>query len=201
MTTNDSGDFDPRFDPAFQRGFDGTPTRGRGREQSADDPRGSSRSLSDDSRGSSRSLADDSRGSSTSLSDDPRGSSRSLSDRVETSPPQAPAAPSAPVARSVPATTDADTTDASITGDAAEPTGRTNPFVIALIVVSVALIAGGVWGVQAAREPFLRTDAAVDVDYSGLQMLMTFSPIAIALGIATAVGILFLYAARWQHRR
>jgi hypothetical protein len=55
--------------------------------------------------------------------------------------------------------------------------------------------------VQAAREPFLNTDAAVNVDYSGLQMLMTFAPMAIALGIATAVGILFVYAIRWRGAR
>jgi hypothetical protein len=162
MTTNDSGDFDPRFDPAFQRGFDGTEPRGR-RQSRADEPRGSSRSLSDDSR----------------------GSSRSLSDRSETSPPQPPAAPSAAPAEPA---------------EHPEAPGGANPFVLALAVVSVALVAGGVWGVQAAREPFLRTDAAVDVDYSGLQMLMTFAPMSIALGLATAVGILFLYAVRWRRR-
>jgi hypothetical protein len=179
MTTNDSGDFDPRFDPAFQRGFDGTEPRGRRREH----PR------ADDARGSIRSPGDDARGSSRSPGDDARGSSRSLSDRIEASPPQAPVA----------ATAAPTTTDAASPEHAEAPSG-VNPFVIALAVVSVALVAGGVWGVQAAREPFLRTDAAVDVDYSGLQMLMTFAPMSIALGLATAVGILFLYAVRWRRR-
>jgi hypothetical protein len=31
MSTNDSDEFDPRFDPAFQRGFDAAGTRFRSR--------------------------------------------------------------------------------------------------------------------------------------------------------------------------
>jgi hypothetical protein len=68
-------------------------------------------------------------------------------------------------------------------------------------VLSVALIAAGVWGIQAAREPFLDGEPAVNVDYSGLQILMAMAPMSIMLGIATALGILFLYAARWRSRR
>lgn len=77
---------------------------------------------------------------------------------------------------------------------------RPNPFLIALGVVAVALVAAGVWGIQAAREPFLGTDVASNVDYVGLQILQLIAPVAVALGVATGIGILFVFAAGWQKR-
>ena len=82
-----------------------------------------------------------------------------------------------------------------------EPETRPNPFLIALGVLSVALIAAGLWGVQTARAPFLGTNVATDVDFVGLQILQVLAPMAIALGAATAIGILFVYAVGWQRRR
>jgi hypothetical protein len=77
---------------------------------------------------------------------------------------------------------------------------RPNPFLIALGVVAVALVAAGVWGIQAAREPFLGTDVASNVDYVGLQILQLIAPVAVALGVATGIGILFVFAVGWQKR-
>ncbi|MCU1543473.1 MAG: hypothetical protein JWM50_1338 [Microbacteriaceae bacterium] len=180
MTTKDSDEFDPRFDPAFQRGFEATESRFRSR---AADPRATERPVAEQAP--------------------PPSSGRRATPPVESQQDgyalAQPVGPSAASRETAPTTGDgAAPTDGAV--DDAAPT-RPNPFLIALIVVSVALVAGGVWGVQAAREPFLNTDAAVNVDYSGLQMLMTFAPMAIALGIATAVGILFVYAIRWRGAR
>jgi hypothetical protein len=177
MTTRDSDEFDPRFDPAFQRGFDATESRFRSR-------------------------AGAQRAPEASLAEQPQPpSGRRVAvpvapDHIDYAVAQASPPPVAP--REAVASDDrVDGADAA----ADDAPTRANPFLIALIVVSIALVGGGVWGVQAAREPFLNTDAAVNVDYSGLQMLMTFAPMAIALGIATAVGILFVYAIRWRDRR
>jgi hypothetical protein len=121
--------------------------------------------------------------------------------------PSPPPVPDSPV--SSPATTSlssAPLTSSPVSGvaDAAadpEPDSRPNPFLIALGVLSVALVAAGIWGVQTARAPFLGTNVATDVDFVGLQILQVLAPMAIALGAATAIGILFVYAVGWQRRR
>jgi hypothetical protein len=171
MSTNDSDEFDPRFDPAFQRGFDAAGTRFRSRASE-------------------------------------RAAERAATQQPVAQPigvqPVAPALPARPVAPPLVSPVAGHPDDRGDGTDAAaDPSAHTrgNPFLIALAVVSVALVAGGVWGVQAARAPFLGTEAAANVDYSGIQMLMTFAPMAIALGIATAVGILFVYAVRWRGGR
>ena len=130
-------------------------------------------------------------------------------DKRQNRPAQAspPPVPDAPV--SSPATTSlssAPLTSSPVSGvaDAAadpEPDSRPNPFLIALGVLSVALVAAGIWGVQTARAPFLGTNVATDVDFVGLQILQVLAPMAIALGAATAIGILFVYAVGWQRRR
>jgi hypothetical protein len=152
-----SDDFDPRFDPAFQRGFDGAE-----------------------------------------VPDAPRVVQRDVRRASPVRPPE-PTAGTAPLPPSGTGTASADPQPS----DAAAPDSppRRNPFLIALGVVSVALVAAGVWGIQAARAPFLATDTASSVDFVGLQILQFVSPVSIALGVATAIGILFVYAVGWQNRR
>jgi hypothetical protein len=181
MVTDKNGDFDPRFDPAFQRGFDGEKSAQRAQvppaqAQSAQMPRSAQRAY------------------------------ETPPARVTMPPLSPPAVVPGPVAASpgtvvVPPLVEplgSDTPDAA--ADAA-PDRRLNPFLIALAVVSLALLVAGVWGVQAARTPFVQTNIAANTDYVGLQMLMIFAPLSIFLGIATAVGIVFFYAAEWQRRR
>ena len=162
MNARSDDDFDPRFDPAFQRGFDGA-----------------------------------------SASDAPRVVQRDARRATPARPPEpGPTQPyvSAPAIGLPPTRSDAadsEPADAAALDDRPRP----NPFLIALGVVSVALVAAGVWGIQAARAPFLATDAASTVDYVGLQILQFLSPVSIALGVATAIGILFVYAVGWQKRR
>jgi hypothetical protein len=148
-----SDDFDPRFDPAFQRGFDGAE-----------------------------------------VSDAPRVVQRDVRRATPVRPPE-PTPP--PLTPSATASADPQPSDAA----APDSPPRRNPFLIALGVVSVALVAAGVWGIQAARAPFLATDTTSSVDFVGLQILQFVSPVSIALGVATAIGILFVYAVGWQNRR
>jgi len=67
--------------------------------------------------------------------------------------------------------------------------------------VSVALVVAGVWIIQIARAPFDGTNAAANVDFVFLQILGGLAPAAIALGVATAIGIVFVLAVDWQKRR
>ncbi|WP_411699825.1 hypothetical protein [Conyzicola sp.] len=166
MTARSDDDFDPRFDPAFQRGFD-----------------------------------------ASSSPETPRVVQRDVRRATPVRPPEPTAAPgqpydSAPAIGLPPAHTDPLAVDSGQADAAAhDDQPRRNPFLITLGVVSVALVAAGVWGIQAAREPFLGTDAASTIDYVGLQILQILSPVSIALGVATAIGILFVYAVGAQRRR
>jgi hypothetical protein len=84
---------------------------------------------------------------------------------------------------------------------AVEESGRrANPFLIALGILSVVLIAGGLGISQWIRAQFAQTDIRVDVDFFTLDSLKIASPLAIALGIAIAAGVLFVYAINWQKR-
>jgi len=176
MTARSDDDFDPRFDPAFQRGFDTAPGRTSG---------GASGSESTGSPSGRRAFQGDDR--------------RSTAPRVADSRPLEayPAAPQIGLPPAVAALPDSEQTDATALAD--QPP-RPNPFLIALGVVAVALVAAGVWGIQAAREPFLGTDVASNVDYVGLQILQIIAPVAVALGAATGIGILFVFAVGWQKR-
>lgn len=154
--TAKSDEFDPRFDPAFQRGFEGERPRSVAPRPVAEPPR-----------------------ASTAHAPEPAGAGPGGTVAADAS--------SSPI-RSTDATDEAD-----------EP-HRANPFLIALAVVAVALVASGVWAVQAARAPFEGTNAAANVDFIGLQILQALAPASISLGVATAIGIVFVYALDWQRR-
>ena len=74
---------------------------------------------------------------------------------------------------------------------------RLNPFLIVLGAVSIALVVAGVWMASLVSDGFSQQGPSTQVDYAMLQVLMIGSPITVLLGVATAVGILFLLAARW----
>lgn len=80
------------------------------------------------------------------------------------------------------------------------PRGRANPFLIALAAVALLLIIGGLGAIQQVRTIFAAQDIAVDLDYVSLNMLIFGAPLSIALGVATGVGVLFMYAIDWRRR-
>ena len=81
--------------------------------------------------------------------------------------------------------------------DGDEGRRRPNPFLIVLGVVSIALVVAGVWMASRVSDGFSQQGPSTQVDYALLQVLMIASPVTTLLGVATAVGILFLLAARW----
>jgi hypothetical protein len=145
---SDDGDFDPRFDPAFQRGYDG----------------------------------------------------------VADATPKAPR-PTPPAARAAepefagewPAALESRRADGVGQKDSDDAPGRrTNPFMIVLLAVSVLLIGGGVYLVTRMRDLFANTQSSTDFDFVTLQVLIGAAPIAIGLGVATGIGVLFIYAIKWD---
>jgi hypothetical protein len=175
MTARSDSDFDPRFDPAFQRGFE---------------------SASGASTGAStgrRAAHGDNRTVPTRVAE-----ARPVEARSGGYAPTPPIGPPPTVETAAAARVDSELTDAAAED---EQTPRPNPFLIALGAIAVVLVAAGVWGIQAAREPFLGTDVASNVDYVGLQILQLIAPVAVALGVATGIGILFVFAVGWQKRR
>ena len=74
---------------------------------------------------------------------------------------------------------------------------RTNPFLIALGVVALALVGGGLYLISRMRDLFASTQNQADFDFVTMQVLMGLAPIIVCLGLATAIGVLFIYAVRW----
>jgi len=130
-------DFDPRFDPAFQRGYDG--------------PAVTPPATSDASAPAAPPLV-----------------------RID---PQAAVAPQAELDEL--------------------PPRRGNPFLVALAVIGVALAVGGLVLVFQLRTIFGDGNGNPDFDYVTLQTLMIAAPILTGLGVATGIGVLFVFAVRW----
>lgn len=81
--------------------------------------------------------------------------------------------------------------------DESDAPRRTNPFLIALGAVSLVLVGGGLYLVSRVRDLFADTQSSSDFDFVTLQVLMDAAPIIVGLGVATAIGILFIFAVRW----
>ena len=145
---SDDRDFDPRFDPAFQRGYEGV----------ADAPPKASRATPPAARAAEPA---------------------STGERPTTVEPRR-----------------ADSTRHNDGDDA--PARRTNPFMIVLLAVSVLLIGGGLYLVVRMRDLFANTQSSTDFDFVTLQVLIGAAPIAIGLGVATGIGVLFIYAIKWD---
>lgn len=141
---DDRSNFDPRFDPAFQRGFRGgtqhaAPAPARPRETAA----------------------------------------APLPDREPT-----------PTVQQL-------AQEQQFQDDAGEDAPRrgANPFLIALGALSILLILAGV--TLLTRLESLFADSQSAFGFVVLQSLIFAAPIAIGLGAATGIGVLFVFAVRW----
>jgi hypothetical protein len=78
---------------------------------------------------------------------------------------------------------------------------RLNPFLIALGAVAVALVVAGLWMATVVSSGFNDQGPTSQVDWAVLQVLMIGSPVCALLGVATGIGILFVFAVRWRGAR
>ena len=178
MAGEDNTEFDPRFDRAFQRGFDGEVTS-RAPQPTAYLPTNPVRSTLPPAPVISP--AQDA------------GAVRQDGADYPGFAPGATASQGAAPALSPPGEVEA-------AAEAERPAGR-NPFLIGLTVISVVLVIGGLAGLQWLRGRFLAPDIATELDFVTVQAATTGLVIVIGLGLATAIGVLFVHAANWSKRR
>ena len=75
-----------------------------------------------------------------------------------------------------------------------------NPFLIALGVVAVVLVGGGLYLISRMKDLFADTQSSSTFDYVTLQVMLYAAPLLLVLGLATGVGLLFVFALRWGRR-
>ena len=93
------------------------------------------------------------------------------------------------------------TPDAAIARDVAEETpAGINPFIVVLGVVALVLVGGGLFLASRLQEMFAVTQGGSTFDYVTAQLAIYSAPLMMALGAATAIGVLFLFALRWGRR-
>lgn len=180
---------DPRYDPAFQRGFEGAVTSGL-RRHPAQAPDASIVTPAPYRTAPDRTAPDRT------------APERTAPDREAPRP--GAAAASADEAhdprRPVPESADAAEPDT----DAVSPARRLsrNPFLVALVVLGLALTIGGlIWANQARLLVSGRGAAATDMDYWFLQATVTGAPLTIVAGVSILAGVLFVAATAWNRGR
>lgn len=167
---------DPRYDPAFQRGFDGTTPPATASPSHRATPHATSALQRPVSEPRPHAVAPA----------EPR-------ERIGLPPPT-------PGAEPEPETTAA---PAPVAGFAASPARAPwrNPFAIAVAVIGIAVLALGIWLLQ---ETYQLTQSeggfSSQADYWFLQWGMIGGPIFAGLGVAILVAVLVLCAVHWAHR-
>jgi hypothetical protein len=178
---NDQPKIDPRYDPAFQRGFTGEVETGR-------HPHGAIRATQPPTQAQAQ----------------PSTQAPSAEPAPRRAAPLADAA--VPPAYEVwPDETD----DAEFARDEvveadeapARPLTR-NPFIIVLGLLGAALVvAGGSWAI-AGRATMTDTGSlASERDYWYVQAALVGAPVTIAAGVLIIAGVLFMFANAWNHAR
>ena len=171
--SDDASKFDPRFDPAFQRGYDGPPpaaapqrTLRRSRSDSPPEPIGLPPQYS--------ALEQPVFAERPSEFLQPDATGRRADDRV---------------AREL----------LELESDLEDAPRARNPFLAILAVVGVLLIAGSVaflMNLEGLIEGASMQGSQTVFYY--LQAVIYGAPMLIALGLATLIGVLFVYAVRWK---
>lgn len=184
MSNERKEDFDPRFNPAFQRGFadgaDGAATAEPDANWRADEP----------------ALVHPSAPSPARASSPIAGAARLPVDARPT-----PGADAADTDNGTDAVTQVEHYPDGEYIAAPEPASVRNPFLVALAAVAVLLVAVGGWVFSQARAGFDDTaNIQSQGDFLSLQAMIAAGPSIMLLGVATGIGVLFMFAARWRRR-
>ena len=186
MSDDTKSDFDPRFDPAFQRGFDpATPIR---EEVPAKRPR---------IQPPAEQVA------AAPVAAPPAA--------PPTTPPRvgAPAARPATIISDPPVTANGDADAPLVTAvqDAEEPqplpesSQARNPFLVVLAIIAIVLVGVGIWLFIQSGDAFNSREVRSQGDYMTIYATILMAPYISLLGVATAIGVLFLFAAKWRKRK
>ena len=166
---------DPRFDPAFQRGFDpAIPI-----EEYVPPPSPRKPVVTPTA---------------------PRATP--VRPRSVVPPPSPPAAAPQPAAVPI-AASDDDQDEAEVEQSArgGEVAPSRNPFLLFLGIIAVALVAAGIWLFVRSGEAFDSREVRSQGDYMSLDAAIHSAPFIALLGGATAIGVLFVFAAKYRRHR
>ena len=173
MSDDKDVEIDPRFDPAFQRGFDQTIPI----DEYVPDPL-------------------------------PRKTAAAPAPAapIVAPPTIAPVPPAAPKAQPtaiapdyIDVEFDADTE--TVTEPEPDSSPSRNPFLLFLGIISIALVAAGIWLFVRSGDAFNSRDVRSQGDYMSLDATIHMAPFIALLGGATAIGVLFVFASKWKKRR
>ncbi len=167
MSDEKNTEVDPRFDPAFQRGFD--PSIPIEEYVPAPVPRKSAPPVA------------------------PPAPVVLAPTPVVAQPSPAAVAPAAPDAEDAPA----QDTDSPEEADASP---SRNPFLLFLGIIAIALVVAGIWLFVQSGDAFNSKEVRSQGDYMSLDSTIHAAPFIALLGGATAIAILFVFAARWRRR-
>jgi hypothetical protein len=76
-----------------------------------------------------------------------------------------------------------------------------NPFLLFLGIISIALVAAGIWLFVRSGDAFNSSDVRSQGDYMSLDATIHMAPFIALLGGATAIGVVFVFASKWKRRR
>ena len=96
---------------------------------------------------------------------------------------------------------DVDETTSAPAADAdAESNPARNPFLLFLGIIAVALVAAGIWLFVRSGEAFNSAQVRSQGDYMSLDATIHMAPFIALLGGATAIGILFVFASKYRRK-
>ena len=84
---------------------------------------------------------------------------------------------------------------------ALESSPSRNPFLLFLGIIAIALVAAGIWLFVRSGDAFNSKEVRSQGDYMSLTATIEMAPFIALLGGATAIGVLFFFAAKWRRRR
>jgi hypothetical protein len=76
-----------------------------------------------------------------------------------------------------------------------------NPFLLFLVIIAIALVAAGIWLFVRSGDAFNSREVRSQGDYMSLDATIHMAPFIALLGAATAIGVLFVFASKWRKRR
>jgi len=176
MSDDKGAEIDPRFDPAFQRGFDSSIPI----EEYVPEPQPRTSATAQPER-------------------EPVVAPPAV---VSTKPVPAPVAEVASKDSPVEAElADADEDDEPEPDIALESSPSRNPFLLFLGIIAIALVAAGIWLFVRSGDAFNSAEVRSQGDYMSLTATIQMAPFIALLGGATAIGVLFVFAVKWRRRR
>ena len=76
-----------------------------------------------------------------------------------------------------------------------------NPFLLFLGIIAIALVAAGIWLFVRSGDAFNSREVRSQGDYMSLDATIHMAPFIALLGTATAIGVVFVFASKWRRRR